>query len=469
MSTVTHQTPPPGRAGWSAPQAAQARAPPLPPPLPPPPPSPGGFLAIVQRVVEAPLTIEDGIRGRTRWVRSDQIMFVYDQNSGIDANDKRLPALAPSSQYSFTGDQRDSENAEYVRMWYGHVLQLRDTDDPTSITNYDDIELGSRTGQGNPNILAQDWVLGRHALFLTDPVDPVTGSPIPFPFGPFVASDVFHPVAALQVNGPPNSPRLANGMADVANISLDELIYGPTANPSAGLDDLPSSAICQNRILAMMFTQLPLLTASKPRDYKDGGFMTAWDYAPSHTYFMGGVSDFIVEFAGDLAQDSFSGPLNATNIGPDGDLDRDGSGRIKWYAAPQFTNCDWWPPNRYNEDRPITYPTPPSGNGINQYAPYVTPGIVNTYFSSRQNHVNGNQAAFVWTHKPTGTSSFTGDFTQWPWMLRIRYRLHDRRGQFEGRELIEDPLTNQPVTEPQTEPGVWYETIIPVNFQNVTP
>ena len=432
---------------------------------------PRGFLAIVQRVVQAPLTFEDGIRGETRFIRSDQLMFVYDQNSDLDAGNKRLPALAPSSQYSFTGDQRDSENAEYVRMWYGHVLQLRDTDDPTDLSNsdYQELELGNTTGPNNPNILAQDWVLGRHALFLTNSNN--NPGPPYFPYGPYVGSDAIHPLASMQVTGPPNSPLLASGLCDVADITLDELINGNSANPmSVGLDELPSMQVCQNRLLAMMFTQRPLVTASKPRDYKDGGHMNAWDYSPSHTYFMGGVSDFIVEFAGDLTQGWFTGVPTAANTGADGELDRDLDGRIKWYAAPitGFTNWDSAGPDAaFNEDRPRTYPTPPSGTDPDEYPPLVSQTTANTYFGPRQNSATSVQAAFVWTHKPTAASLYSANFTQWPWMLRIRYRLHDRRGDFEGRQLTEDPNTWVKLTEPQTEPGVWYETILPVNYQNI--
>ncbi len=431
---------------------------------------PRGFLAIVQRVVQAPLTFEDGIRGETRFIRSDQLMFVYDQNSDLDAGNKRLPALAPSSQYSFAGDQRDSENAEYVRMWYGHVLQLRDTDNPCDLSNsdYQELELGNTAGPNNPNILAQDWILGRHALFLTDS----NKNPAPpyFPYGPYVGSENFHPIAAAPVSQANNSPRLADGVADVANITLDELINGTAAYPTAGLDARPSLAVYQSSVLSMMFTQLPLMTASKPRDYKNGGHMNAWDYSPSHTYFMGGVSDFIVEFAGDLTQGWFTGVPTVANTGADGELDRDADGRIKWYAAPitGFTNWNSAGPDAaFNEDRPRTYPTPSSGTDPDEYAPLVPQTITNGMFSPRQNSSTSAQAAFVWTHKPTGSPAIAGDFTQWPWMLRIRYRLHDRRGDFEGRQLTEDPNTWLQLTEPQTEPGVWYETILPVNYQNI--
>lgn len=401
------------------------------------PTTPGGFLAIVQRVVPAPLTIEDGIRSVTRFIRSDQLMFIYDQET--DGGTRRLPTMAPASPWSFTGDQRDSENAEYVRMWYGHVIQTREDQDPTQInmnlaTDYQDIDLGA-TNSGNPNVLAQDWVLGRHALFLTDIALDTAIPPITEPYGPYTNN----PMAVFNVIGVPNSPRLGNGVSDVANLSLDDLT-GLGAGPLA---TAPNQLAYQGLTLSMMFTQNPLLTSAKP--VGTSGDMKTWDVSPTHTYFMGGVSDFIVEFAGDLVNDTFFMIGDPTQITPDGELDRDPDGRIKWYTAlnPNFKTAVNSPP-AISQDLPITYPIP----NFTQYTPHMNPALLGGFRRA--------DAAFVWQHEGSP------GFTQWPWMIRIRYRLHDRRGEFEGREI-----TNTATGLKELEPGIWYETIIPVNFQDL--
>lgn len=401
-------------------------------------PEPGGFLAIVQRNVTAPLTVEDGIRGVTRTIRSDQLMFIYDQVSPLNAPEtKRLPTMAPASSITFTGDQRDSMYADYVRMWYGHVLQVREDQDPTSINmatgGYDSIDLGA-TDAGNPNVLAQDWVLGRHALFLTDalPVDVPGGDPSSEPYGPYVSV----PISGASVNritgisGP--APRLANGVSDVVDMTLEELIttiYAP----------LPSSAY-HSQMLISMFTTMPLLTSAQPVGIT--GEMRAWDNSPTHTYFMGGVSDFIVEFAGDLANAHFTGPFDPTLVGQDGELDRDGQGRIKWYTALNPNNPGL--PTTYNNEKPVTYLAPQP----NWYPP-------NAQTAANVSIVNRADSAFVWQHDTSN------GFVSWPWMIRIRYRLHDRRGDFAGREVTISPGNTE------LEPGQWYETIIPVNYQGL--
>ena len=412
-------------------------------------PEPGGFLAIVQRNVTAPLTVEDGIRGVTRTIRSDQLMFIYDQVSPLNAPEtKRLPTMAPASSIVFTGDQRDSMYADYVRMWYGHVLQVRENQDPTgldmtNVNDYRDIDLGA-TDAGNPNVLAQDWVLGRHALFLTDaaPVDVPGGDPWAIPYAPYVDTSIlrisaFAGIGSSIPNPPPNSPRLANGIVDVADMTLDELINGPPpgTDPSA-LNNINILGY-QGQVLTSMFTLTPLLSSAQPVGFT--GEMRAWDNSPTHTYFMGGVSDFIVEFAGDLAINHFTGPISPTQAGQDGELDRDGQGRIKWYTALNPNNPGL---AGYNNEKPVTYQAP---------APNLYPPNAQTAATAMARA----DSAFVWQHDTSN------GFVSWPWMIRIRYRLHDRRGDFAGREVTISPGNTE------LEAGQWYETIIPVNYQGL--
>jgi hypothetical protein len=313
--------------------------------------------------------------------------------------------------------------------------------DVTNTGGYSSIDLNA-TNSTNPNALAQDWVLGRHALLLTDSSSNLT----PFlPYGQYLNQ----PITTWNISGGvPGSPTLGNGMCDVANFTLKELINGrvaPAPPPfPIGLASSPNTLNYQGRLLDLMYTRGPLLTAAKPLGLTDN--MQSWDVSPTHTYFMGGVSDFIVEWAGDAVMDTFYDFIPPGNVQPDGILDRDPDGRIKWYTALNpnpITAGNNLPPNR---NAPITYPAPPTGVAPLGYPPHVNPAILG--FFSR------TDAAFAWQH------AGSPGFTQWPWMIRVRYRLHDRRGQFEGREI-----TVAGNTEP--EKGLWYETVIQVNYQNL--
>ena len=403
---------------------------------------PGGFLVVVQRLIETPITLEDQLQDRRHLVRSDQLMFIYDQTPLFDqTGKKRLPPLAPTNSGSFGGDMGNSLNADYVRIWYGHAAQLNDQGIYAG-------DVGEYAVAGNPNAIAQDWVLGRHALFLTDsstmlsarPIGAHTGSILPA----FITANVLYG---------PSGASMFNACTDVADTTLNDIINGP-----GGLNAMPSPIGYQGIALSMAFASRPLWTTAKPVTPTTGQ-LSAWNLAPSHTYFMGGVSDFIVEFAGDLVTGTgYATPGVAPN--PDGELDRDDEGRIKWYSA--FPNPDWAPATAGPQfpDAPVSYPIPNGGAG---YLPRASNATLNAFFGTR---LDVGRAAFVWQHEPAGnirSSDTDGDFRQWPWMLRIRYRLHDRRGQFEGREITVNPATGETVPEA----GAWFETIIPVNSQGV--
>lgn len=405
------------------------------------PGQPGGFLVVVQRLItNVPVTIDDQLKlNYTNNVRSDQLMFIYDQQPMFDqTGKKRLPPLAPANINSYGGDMINSINSDYVRIWYGHVLQVpdgvpADTYPPASISQ---IDLGNQTAD-NPNALAQDWVLGRHAMFLMkDGINPIT-SVAYTPFGIHING-----VTAFSgLNGISGSPaRTWNGIADVSSATLQDL----TGNPLQVVGmPVASATQYQAQILSVGHAFFPLLTSGKPAS----GMMRPIETAASHTYFMGGVSDFIVEWAGDVVTgESFIPTAASIAAGPDGELDRDEDGRIKWYTHSPYSNpvlaVGGLPANNINA--PVTYPVP-TRPSPNQYPPY------NTTPPARAD------AAFVWQHEGSP------GFTSWPWMLRIRYRLHDRRGQFEGREITVNTATRE--TEPEA--GAWFETIIPVNSQGL--
>jgi hypothetical protein len=389
---------------------------------------PGGFLVIVQRVLDVPLTLDDAVKQVTRPVRSDQLMFIYDQTPLFDqTGKKRLPPLAPSSNGSFSGDMVDSMNSDYVKIWYGHVTQLNDLGTMSGT-------LGQIGVQDNPNVIAQDWALGRQALFLR------TG---PVPVGKIYAqgAGAFDNV----VNAPPLMNALYTGITDISVMTLNDLT-GPVGLLTAAIsnDDYQDRVLGKNITPGirggLAYSNVPLLTLPKPI----GTNLQSKDIARNHTYFMGGVSDFIVEWAGDVVTGNTTYATPTATPNPDGELDRDPEGRIKWYTNQLFSNRDLGN-NRsaVNPDAPVTYPVPLGGPG---YMPF-----------NNGNNLAFADAAFVWQNDGTP------DFTQWPWLIRIRYRLHDRHGDFDGRQVTVDPATGE--TEPEA--GAWFETIIPVNHQGV--
>lgn len=390
-----------------------------------------GFLVIVNHSINTPVTKDDVFAGDTFDVRSDQLMFVLRQGETETWDGSRLPPLAPSAANRFGGDFANSAGelpsageTDYLRVWYGHGHMLRD-DGTYNATD----DLGAATG---PNRLAADWVLARHALFLTG----VDAGPPALPAGTFYATGIG---PRASVNGYPGR-FLYEGLTDVSNVALADLTGGPGSllSTTAPITPLGTPALFRAAFFApggIAFTQDRMQVLSNPKD--SGLTLTAEQIAPMHPYFVENVSDFIVEFAHDYDDDA--DPTNAYPAAGDGFIDRvdDGNGGfdIRWYSAIPNTDPNF----------PLTYAPPLPTDPLQP----------NEAWSGAAAGPYANGGAFVWG---PDTPDFAGE-KNWPWLIRIRYRLHDRNGDFLGRTI------NQGAPTERQEPGQWFQTIIPVNRQ----
>ena len=401
-----------------------------------------GFLVIVNHAISAPVTENDAFDGVVRNVRSDQLMFVLRQGEPQTWDGSRLPPLAPSENDRFGGDFANSAGdslvapttipeTDYLRIWYGHGHALREN----GAYNAAD-DLGSAAGI---NHIAADWVLARHALFLTGNR---TALPIT-PVGSYYATGI-GPRAGVN-----NYPGrfLYEGLTDVSNVSLPDLTDSGGALSTAFL---PDATAFRNAFFdpdGIAFTQDRMRVLSSPKD--PALRLTAEQIAPMHPYFAENVSDFIVDFAHDYDDNEIT--TDAYPAAGDGLIDRvdadgDGTFEIRWYSAI---------PNTTDTNFPFTYRPP---------EPLPTDLYDNNAWDGASTYPYASGGAFVWgpedkpTSTPTPADQFAGE-KRWPWLIRIRYRLHDRSGDFMGRTL------NQGSAAERLEPGQWFEIIIPVNRQ----
>lgn len=143
-----------------------------------------------------------------------------------------------------------------------------------------------------------------------------------------------------------------------------------------------------------------------------GGTFTSWQVAQTHPHLMANVSDFVVEFAADVEDD-----LNIAGF-PDGEPDyHGGTGNLIWY------------PNGADMDD-----NPPPWNGFYTHNPTAVLGA--------------NEVRFVFRH----------DYADnWPYLIRVRYRLHDPLGKQE--QWVGDSATGG------RQSGMWFEQVIRVNRQ----
>lgn len=388
-----------------------------------------------------PLRIGPTSREIRRLVRSDQLMFMRNRTDGA----KTIYPLVPEDTNTFGNNFEDALGDEYtcdhVMVWYGHALRtFADGTDPRISPS------SGNLGQTGINEFANNWLLARQANFLIN--------------GPTAARrpDIFSTNATYNspVNGygtltTPAAFRTGTGQTFNGLTDISNQVLGSTATPNSILEDLVSTGggtvAYRTQLYNYLFLAERLWANPAPMfDPADpSGFYSynAWQYAQMHPVLINNVSDFIVEFAADTDLDGaidrhagFAG--NDANsvpfvIPPDG---------IVWYTSDLLANN----PNvlaSFDSTKPETFPLPLAGTYRN-----------NVYDTGVAAPHNANATtAFVWRHDDEqnalpGLGGNPDQTSYWPYLIRIRYRVHDSRGRIESGV---------------GQHGVWFEHIIKVN------
>ncbi len=355
----------------------------------------GGFLVIVNRRYTGVRfrSRENPAATQTRNVRSDQLVFFRDTSPESAA---RLEPLCPGNTNSFS----NTTSARHARVWYGHGLRtLPDGSDPADTDGSGTIDL-----KDERNDIATNWVLCRQALMLANSPSSIHVNGARFD-------------ATTDGYGAFN-PLLYMGYSDVSDATLEDL-----TGPVGDLTDLQDAVDSAEG----------LVPPDPDRDYKgqayryaflndqrlrvnptpDDETFTSQQIAQMHPLLAENVSDFIVEFA--------------TDIDNDGEVDVNPQGEIAWWGL----------------DAPSGVPSTPNWKAAYLDVPYDHDGDSSTPgFSKATNQpthqVSPQEYRFVFHH----------DFPDnWPYLIRVRYRVHDPSGKFEENG----------------ESGKWFEQILRVN------
>ena len=385
-------------------------------------------------------------------LRADQLMFV--RNRG-----RELPTT-PSATNTFASNAGSSAQVPYARVWYGHLLRMNDNGSPPPVT--DDLDNATNFLDQNP----ASWLLGRQALFLVNDGG-VAPSPIHSNGGWVTAPVVGYTPAA---DAPPFASLLVLGLSDTAYFALRESEEGPHGSLISELEansnepgfvlgaDLADPDYQDRAVGYFSFGKLRLRTMDRPpsADFK------SWEVAQSHPILAEGVSDFIVEFAADADLD---GLVDLVTAGESSTAAGSASGtaaglpanafanNIKWYTHDDYANNG----AGFDADLPLTFALPAGAVRTATYRDFTATGP-----AAALAPFEAATAAFVFRHDAVeaGTvevSTSTGvrgplvvgsKPCYWPYLLRIRYRMHDARG-----DLGTEQDTN----------GVWFEKIIRVN------
>lgn len=449
-----------------------------------------------------------------RLVRSDQIAFVRtrgtDQPTGPALDNTFTSRIFPES----TG-----RTSSAIRMWYGHGL--RTNDDGSDQTQGRLNRLGAA---GSPNENPLEWILARQALFLDDTVQGSAIETAPSTRTPAgVYADSPNPLAGVSgysaaglANLNVGAVNVLHGLTDYSYFAFEDgdgdmmattdrhpvgaLVEGG-GNPTetlrrvgglpgdVDLDQYHRRAI-RNNVYFRNNDRLRVNPTPPFNTTSVGGNYQAWQIAQTLPILAEGVSDFVVEFAADMYGGGAGGVNEATPApspyAPDGQVDLDQDGRIAWYAFGNISNPPAPAPATGTLDPlkgPRTFPP------ATDYRPTSAAGFLPT------TAVTG---AFVWRHDTfdpgeydigTGTWSpqFSGSFSDatppiagvpalndedsrfcdWPYLIRIRYRLHDARGQLaSGQQVFIDLNGNDDLDDGEpvdSRNGIWFEQILPVN------
>lgn len=360
-----------------------------------------------------------------RGVRSDQLMFIRSPSDG-DLVMRSITPATLSDGLSGVPNATFTVGATYARVWYGHAQRvLPDGADPNATLGTGDITSGDLA----LNRFGTNWILGRQALMLI----PNDAPPDPSIWNTTIHVSSLNHNAVLQgISGvvPSQFNTLYKGTTDLANVALASVVGGPVSlsGPGGGplLPPDEAAADYKVKVYNMLFVNERMRVNPAPKTSALNNYLIA----QTHPFLAGNVSDFVVEFAADL---------NA-----DGLIDRDQFGNVLWYSH----HGGWDSGYALGEAR-FTTRGPSAGPwGATYPNPIYDTSLTLTDLPP---YVDG---AFMWrANRRDPSDNLAQAF--WPYMVRLRFRLHDAKGRINGetdpRDLPNDLFDNGT--------GRWFEVI----------
>ncbi len=248
---------------------------------------------------------------------------------------------------------------------------------------------GKEPGDGPEMEYAAQWVLGRQALFLEGDS---TGSNRAENALAVTLQKGLHDVAKVGLWNEGPSGALVGGYEHDLAVNKEQRLW-MSLNGSTYADRARDLIFTNLNVRPYTITKLPTLNQSGASDV-----ITSNEVAQMHAYFAEHVSDFAVEFAGD-----YEAPFGKIDTETQG-----GMTAIKWY-----------------------------GIGLKEAADKSELGSI---FSDNQAPLPIlRDNTIVFRHGPGSTN--------WPYLIRLRYRIQDERGRVTGFD---------------GEPGIWFEQVIKV-------
>lgn len=396
--------------------------------------------ASLQPLIDTGDSIAVGPAGRREDIRSDQITFFVDGGSTT-----KIPSLTPKDQSTLAADR----HFQYGRVWYGHaaITKPDGTIGSGAFGMFD-----SHANVNAENLYANRWVLGRQNLLFRDSAYTFSGGEI---YGSYTVSGIdIKPSttvnvtnSAINVASPP-PPRLYTALSDVCFQDLST-VWENLVNPNAYPTEPLGFSYLDNRL----WVNRALTGGRQP----NARAFTSAGMSQLHPLLSGNISDFIVEFAGDYDVTAGIDVLAVTLSGTDanGVAYNIPSESIKWYgfwfnnpsegrrnpASPYAVVL----PASYDATLPTVFKVTANSPTAQDFASTSTGSNESYYLGDAAPAATNADAVFVFRHDDD-----TAGTNKWPYLLRVRYRLHDDNGVIAS------------TTDAGRTMGKWYEHIIRV-------
>jgi prepilin-type N-terminal cleavage/methylation domain-containing protein len=387
----------------------------------------GGYIVIIQQRLANVKMIEPQTLTETtaNQLRSDQIVFIRD-GEGLKS---MTPATASSYGSNFAGMPGDR-----AKVWYGHAMRTLPNGQPRTGTNTNLGEASAKLDR-----IGSNFILGRQAM-LFNPTNSATGNTLSAATAGFTyAANGYY---GSNVNGADGytSPTTYKGLTD---ITLQD--YGPAATAGTLLYQLSdtSTLTVANHTTNYINTSYPVaanrLRVNTAPDVTATNY-ASWAIAQGHAILAQGCSEIIIDFAADL----------------------NGNGRIdrQFGGGTDDRGAIWW----YDGLRQSFMGDATNNGTWVQQTGLVQPQVDDS--ANRQAFIFrvGDDNSFEDAGGTVGTAGTAHSY--WPYLIRIRYRLHDSRGRLTGNynEVNVDNDGDGTVDEAGDDKisGRWFERIIAV-------
>ena len=400
-----------------------------------------GLMVIVMNKLTTIPYAEPNYREGTRSVGACQIGWLIARQAS--STKTGLMPIAPSSDNTLSPPVHSQlANSTAAWVWYGHVQKVNSS-------GLDNGVLGAGV-----NRVCNNWTLGRQLTFLV-PDAPNTIAQ---------SGGLRHDADVIAITHPGiTGVKRYHGLTDIALCALNDpaaayTLLGGDRSLNQAVSDSQTlyafsdsatrypNADYQARALALMYVTQRLRANPLPGLDADGnGTITQAEkdspfksgmLAQMHPILTDNVSDFIIEVAGDYADDS---ALSIDADGQDGTVDTynvGGQQEIRWYGIEAN-----------------------AATGVAVF-PDTMPPWIPSDMNPKLTTIAGGGFALVFRH----------DFPKaWPYMVRLRYRLHDKRGDLLGdrspevENAVDIGGNAPPDSNGKTNVGKWFEQIIHVN------